>query len=160
MIRQRISPGVLPHGGLIARETSGGGLIRVIPKLTYSVQPDRFATHDVVLAKYIETSLWVSGVALTRVFAKSFNDDGQSFAVSLSATSYEEENPDIDMLEATAGTQVTISNVTVATAPRLLVTQIATSIAGQLRVVLTANQSISGAAFSVTLGVDIIGRRS
>jgi hypothetical protein len=171
MMRQNLGPGVpglanhyhgggcMPHGGLMENGAPHGGLVRVIPKLFYNARPGAGFTHEVVLAKYVDTTFWVSGVLKTRVFAKNFPDANQKFEVRLFTVTYEEEDPGIDMIEASARTVQVLNNAQITATPRLLITPIVTPIGGQMRVTLFASQPAGVTTeFSVTIGVDIIGR--
>ena len=137
--------------------SGAGGLVRIIPKLEFALHPHDSQTEDIVLAKYVDTTLWVSGVLIVRVHAVTLVDE-QSFVVKVQSTSFAEEEPSGDFVNATAVATAAMDSAT--TASSLLRDAFSGPIGSQVRVILTATQKASAAAMSCEIGIDLVGRQA
>jgi len=149
----------LPHGGLMAPGCATGGLVRITPKLEYTLNPADSQTVDIVLAKYVDTTLWVSGVLVVRVHAATVGT-GQSFQVKVQSTSFAEEEPASDFVYTATDVAAVTINTSTPAAPTLLRDVFAAPIAAQVGVILRATQGTGGSSLSCTLGVDLVGRQA
>jgi len=148
----------VPHGGLMAPGSGGGGIVRIIPKLTYAPFPAASETEEIVLAKYVDTTLWVTGVLVVRVHAASVNA-GQDLKVKVQATSFAEEDPASDFVYSSA--HVASVSITTTTSPKLLLDTFTAYIGGQVRVILEATQDgDANEGMSCTIGIDLVGRQA
>ena len=148
----------VPHGGLMAPGSGGGGLVRIIPKIEYALYPADNETETIILAKYVDTTLWVSGLVLVRVHEVTLSGS-QSFAVTVQNTSFAEEEPSSDFVHTSAVATAAMDSATAP--PTLLRAALSAPIGPQVRVILTAAQKeSSGTAMSCTIGVDLVGRQA
>jgi len=157
-------PPRLPAGNLIIPDSDAGGLVRVLPKTTYTMTLVVNTSQDILLAKYVAACRWASGLLIVRLHAFTFTiASQQSFLVNVYDASYSDEDPGSDFITnpSTPLATATIDSRAPPTA-RLLAIPFNTTppIGAQLRVVLSCVAGISVGAQSITLGVDLVGRLS
>jgi hypothetical protein len=142
-----------------------GYLVNVIPKTDFSFD-GRAATppaadQDVPIAVGIDSSAWVSGVILVRVHSKNLWSTTASLSILVQNIMIVPEEPDVVFASTTnlVSTAISITNGTVATAPALFVSSLAT-MGAQLRVLVRFSQGLTpaGAAQTIAIGVDLVGR--
>jgi hypothetical protein len=143
---------------MIIRGSGGGGTYTILPRTTITLNLVSSATTDIVLAKYVDTTMWVSGNVLVRVFARTLAAN-QFFDVVLLDTSCAEEDPAIDFTGDTLA-NARVSSTLPTSVPGLVKGAISGSPAPTSRVILRVTQSSSGGSMSVTMGVDLTGRPS
>jgi len=132
-------------------------LVRIIPKLDYALHPAAGQTEDIVLAKYVDTTLWVSGVLIVRVHAASLSA-AQAFHVKVQTTSFAEEDPASTFVYTS--TDVALVTINTSSAPALLRDSFTAPFGAQVRVILRAAQAREAAAMSCEIGVDLVGRQA
>lgn len=138
-----------------------GGCVRIIPKNVYSFNPQVSTAETIVLAKYVDATMWISGAIIVRVHAKNFPAGGPKIDVFVHNTSFGEEDPSVEFVEVGGSRGVVTINNGSAAAPCLMVSAPLTApLAPQLRVTLVATQGPSAGAFGATISVDLIGRPS
>jgi hypothetical protein len=81
--------------------------------------------------------------------------NAQVFRIRVERTSFAEEDPSLEFVDASLAASVEIDRNT--SAPRLFVVNLGAPLAGQLRVSLQAIQDDSG-PMSCTIGIELVGR--
>ena len=151
----------LPRGNLIIPGTGSGAVVRCCPKTTFSAVAGAGAggpfPNDIVVVKYLETAMWVSGALVARLHSRSVMAANQYFDVYVYPTSYCDEDPSLDFVGTSNIATVRIDMTTPA-APGLLTSPFTGAIPEHVRVVLRTTQTNGGAAFSAAIGIDLIGR--
>jgi hypothetical protein len=136
-----------------------GGLVCVSPKILYGFQPSASSVETQVIAKYVNTTLWVSSVLLVAVHAKNITVAGQLVDVIVHNTLYSPEDPSADILDPTIRATASIAFGAAPAVPYLLPIAFTTPIASQVRVSARATQAAgTSTAFSATLSIYLVGR--
>jgi hypothetical protein len=136
-----------------------GYLVPVIPKTDFSFDGRINTDQDVPIAVGIDSSAWVSGVILVRVHSRGGTwPTGASLNVLVQNIMLVPEEPDLVFINTTSllTTAIAITNSTNAGA--LFVSSL-TTMGPQLRVLLRFSQGPNaGAAQTISIGVDLVGR--
>jgi hypothetical protein len=123
-------------------------VVKIIPKTQYTF--DAGTVRDIVLAKYVNTASWVSGVLVVRVHTAPGSSADPKVVVQ--NASYTEEEPNTIFYTATNET-----SQTVAAGDLLLVKQLNTPIGDRVRVILKT-PSAGGTGVTFTISAELIGR--
>ncbi len=153
---QTLSSSELPRGNLIIPGTGAGAVVRVCPRTSFSLPSNAngiVATW--VLAKYIDTSYWVSAILVVKVHLSNLAG-GQLLDFLVYNASYSEEDPAQDFVGTSS--LIPTTRLSTSTSPQLIVGAFSSAAAEQVRVVVQGTQTAGGAAMSATISVDLIGR--
>jgi hypothetical protein len=136
-----------------------GGCVRITPKVTYTFQPQSSTTETHLLAKYVDTTMWVSGLLVVRVHARSFPSASQAIEVIVQNASYAEEDPALDFLDPTIRATATVNQGAPTAVPAVLAVAMTGAMGALVRVSVRGVQPGGvTSAFSATVGVDLVGR--
>ena len=147
----------LPQGNGIIAGSRGGGLVRVLPRTAFTFPLAGDTNQTIVLAKYIDSMMWVSGALLVRIHAVTAGST--TMYVRVQSVSYDEEDPSIVFAGTSgAGAYVASAQIDGGAAGTLVPEPFVAPIAAQVRVILYVGMEAGAVAGSCTIGVDLVAR--
>ncbi len=148
-------PGQVTQGRV---EYAGGACWNILPRTDYTLTGAANTVYEIVLAKYVDTLAFVSGVLICRLYSKGTFTTGVTVDIVVQNVSFAEDEPQTIFAETTNETTVSITSTT-PTAPSLLTAAIETPIARHVRVLLRMTQPVTAPGpVTFAIGVDLVGR--
>lgn len=139
-------------------EYAGGACLGIVGRTQYTTSTGAAnSVTEIVLAKYVDTLAFVSGVLIVRYYAKGTFTSNVSAKVVVQNVSYAEDEPQTVFAETSTETIITIDSTT--STSTLLTADLEKPIARHVRVLLRFTQPATAmGAVDLTIGVDLVGR--
>ena len=151
-------PSPLVKGAMGQVEYAGGACMPIVGRTQYvTLTGTANEETEIVLAKYVDTLAFVSGVIVCRYYEKGSFPTNATAKVVVQNVSFAEDEPQTVFADEANETLLDIPQGD--TPPKLYTVEIGLPIARYVRVLLRVKQPATGMApIDITIGIDLIGR--